>query len=85
MWYHDTVHRLFRDDLASVSISRLRAFGVVIRDTKWVEIVFGQGNDGLRREVDVVHRCFPNGGEWSFDVCLACKWRASSAPCAGEA
>ncbi len=36
MWYHDTVHRLFQDDLASVSISRLRASGVVTGDTKSV-------------------------------------------------
>ena len=56
-------HRLFQDDLASVSISRLRASGVVTFDTKSVEIVFGEGEDGLRREVKVVHRRFPNGGE----------------------
>jgi hypothetical protein len=59
-------HRLFQDDLASVSISRLRASGVVTFDTKSVEIVFGEGEDGLRRQVKVVHRRFPDGGEWSF-------------------
>jgi hypothetical protein len=72
MWYHSTVHRLFQDDLASVSISRLRASGIVTRDTKSVEIVFGEGHDGLRREVRVVHRRFPNGGEWSFFLCPVC-------------
>jgi hypothetical protein len=72
VWYHDTVHRLFQDDLASVSISRLRASGIVTRDTKSVEIVFGEGHDGLRREVRVVHRRFPNGGEWSFFLCPIC-------------
>jgi hypothetical protein len=65
-------HRLFQDDLASVSISRLRASGVVTRDTKSVEIVFGKGDDGLRRDVKVVHRRFPNGGEWSFFLCPVC-------------
>ena len=63
MWYHRTVHRLFQDDLPSISISRLRASGVVTSDTKSVDIVFGEGNDGLRREVKVAHRRFPNGGE----------------------
>jgi hypothetical protein len=67
-----TGHRLFQDDLASVSISRLRASGVVTSDTKSVEIVFGEGDEGLRREVKVVHRRFPNGGEWSFFVCPVC-------------
>ena len=61
--YNDTVHRLFQDDLASVSVSRLRASGVVTSDTKSVHIVFGKGDEGLRREVKVVHRRFPNGGE----------------------
>ena|ERR1700722_13050965 len=65
-------HRLFQDDLASVSISWLRASGVVTSDTTLVEIVFGKSNDGLRREVRVVHRRFPNGGEWSFFLCPVC-------------
>jgi hypothetical protein len=72
MWYHSTVHRLFQDDLASVSISRLRASRVVTRDTNSVEIVFGEGDDSLRREVRVVHHRFPNGGEWSFFLCPVC-------------
>jgi hypothetical protein len=63
MWYPDTVHRLFQDDLASVSIARLRASRVVTGDTKSVEIVFDEGDYGLRRKVKVVHRRFPNGGE----------------------
>jgi hypothetical protein len=66
-------HRLFQDDLASVSVSRLRASGVVTSDTKSVHIVFGAGNDGLRREVKVVHHRFPNGGEWSFFLCPVCE------------
>jgi hypothetical protein len=65
-------HRLFQDDLASVSISRMRASGVVTSDTKSVELVFGKGDDGLRRDVKVGHRRFPNGGEWSFFLCPVC-------------
>jgi hypothetical protein len=72
VWYHDTVHRLFQDDLASVSISRLRASGLVTSDTTSVHIVFGEGNDGLRREAKVVHCRFPNGGDWSFFLCPVC-------------
>jgi hypothetical protein len=37
-----------------------------------VEIVFGESDDGLRREVKVIHRRFPNGGEWSFFICPDC-------------
>jgi hypothetical protein len=50
----------------SPSISRLRASGVVNRDTKSVLISFGGGDDALRREILVQHRGFPNGGSWSF-------------------
>ena len=64
--------RLFQDDLASVSISRLRASGAVTSDTKSVDVVFCEGDKGLRREVKVVHRRFPNGGEWSFFLCPVC-------------
>jgi hypothetical protein len=81
---YSTVHRLFQDDLASVSISRLRASSVVTGETKSVDVVFGAGDDGLRREVKVGYCRFPNGCEWSFYVRPGCKWRASSALCAGE-
>jgi hypothetical protein len=72
MWYHSTVHRLFQDDLAFVSISRLRTSGVVTSATTSVHVAFGEGGDGLRREVEVVHCRFPNGGEWSFFLCPVC-------------
>jgi hypothetical protein len=52
MWYYDTVHRLFQDDLASISISRLRASGVATSGTKSVEIAFRVGEVSLRRELD---------------------------------
>ena len=76
---------LFQDGLGSVSISRMRALGAVTSDTKSVDIVFGEGDDGLAREVKVVYRRFPNGGSWSLYVCPACKSRASSALGEGEA
>ena len=78
-------HRLFQDDLPSVSISRLRASGVVTSDTKSVDIVFGEGDDGLRREVKVVHRRFPNGGEWSFFLCPVCEPSGARSQAAREA
>jgi hypothetical protein len=57
----------------------------VTSDMKSVDIVFGEGDDGLAHKVKVVYRRFPNGGSWSFYVCLACKSRASSALGEGEA
>jgi hypothetical protein len=72
LWYHNTVHRLFQDDLPFVSVSPLRASGVVTSDTESVHIVFGEGSDGLKREVKIVHRRFPNGGEWSLFLCPVC-------------
>jgi hypothetical protein len=41
----------------------------VTSETRLVEIVFGEDNDGLSREVEVVHHRFPNGGEWSLFLC----------------
>jgi hypothetical protein len=80
-WYRnfndlDVWAQIVSGRLASISISRLRASGVVTKVTKSVDIVFGEGNEGLRREVKVVHRRFPNGGEWSFFLCPTCSRRA---------
>jgi hypothetical protein len=70
-------HRFFQNDLlASPSVSRLRALGVVDWNTKSVLISFGEGDDALWREVHVTHRWFPNGGDWSFFVCPQCERRA---------
>jgi hypothetical protein len=70
-------HRYFQHALAtSPSVSRLRALGVVDRNTKSVLISFGEGDDALRREVRVTHRQFPNGGCWSFFTCPQCERRA---------
>jgi hypothetical protein len=66
-------HRLFQDDLpASPTISRLRASGVVIAETRSVVVTFGEGESALAREVRVTHQIFPNRGSWSFFVCPDC-------------
>jgi hypothetical protein len=71
------MHRNFQNDLpTSPSVSRLRALGVVNRNTKSVLISFGEGDDAVRREVRVTHRQFPNGGDWSFFACPQCERRA---------
>jgi hypothetical protein len=46
----------------SVSVSRLRAEGVINLDSTSTVVLGGF-------EVGVVHRVFPNGGSWSFFVC----------------
>jgi hypothetical protein len=65
-------HRLFQDNLPSVSISPLRTAGVVTSSTAWVVVTFGEGDSALKRRVGVTHVSFPNGGEWSFFVCPVC-------------
>ena len=66
MWYHDTVHRLFQDDLASVSISRLRASGVVTGDTKSVVLfsVTATMVSGARSRLSTA--AFPTAGNGRF-------------------
>lgn len=76
MWYHNTVPSIFQDDLPAVSISRLRAAGVVTPDMARVEIAFGKGDDVLRRVVGLWHRRFSNTGGWSLFVCPNCSRRA---------
>jgi hypothetical protein len=67
-------HRFFQDALpTSPSVSRLRALGVVDRNTKSILISFGEGDDALRREIRITHRQFPNGGSWSFFTCPQCE------------
>jgi hypothetical protein len=78
MWYYNTVHRLFQDDLPSVSISPMRASGVVTPDMEWVVVAFGEGDVALRRRVRLTHHKFRNGGSWSFFVCPDCGRRARS-------
>jgi hypothetical protein len=66
-------HRLFQDDLPSVSISPMRASGIVTPDVEWVVVAFGEGDSALKRRVRVTHHKFPNGGSWSFFVCPVCE------------
>jgi hypothetical protein len=60
-----------QDDYPSISISRLRATGAVTAVSTSVVVELA----GLKREVAVVHRHFPNGGSWSFFLCPACSRR----------
>ena len=70
-------HRYFQDALPmSPSVSRLRALGIIDRNTVSVLISFGEGDGVLRREVRVTHRQFSNGGCWSFFTCPQCERRA---------
>jgi hypothetical protein len=50
--------------------------GVVNRNTKSVVIAFGEGDEGLHREISITHRQFPHGGGWSFFTCPLCERRA---------
>ena len=65
-----------RDDLPAVSVSRLRASGAIAPDATSVVIAFGEGEAALKREVRLTHRCFPQGGSWSFFLCPSCSRRA---------
>jgi hypothetical protein len=83
-------HRYFQDALlTSPSASKLRALGVVNRNTKSVLISFGEGDDALRRKIRVTHRQFPNGGGWSFFSALnasgarVCSSSTTAQSCAG--
>jgi len=68
----------FKDDLPSVSSSRLRRAGAITPDSLSVKVSFGE----LEREIRVVHRQFPargplgKRGSWSFFLCPACDRRA---------
>jgi hypothetical protein len=54
----------------AVSVSRLRAEGVIKPDSTEVDVAFTQGDEvHIVRDIRVAHRIFPNGGSWSFFVC----------------
>jgi hypothetical protein len=77
------VGRTFRDDLQMVSVSPMRALGVITADTASTTVRFGESEFS----VQVTHRRFPNGGDWAFFVCPACGcrarklWLLDGAPC----
>jgi hypothetical protein len=67
-------HRLLLESLpVSESVSRLRAEGAITADMASIWIGFGAIE--LKREVQLEHRRFPNGGSWSFFLCPRCERR----------
>ena len=53
------------DDLPSVSVSRLRAWGEITAETKVTTVAFGE----VIFNVALALVRFPNGGSWSFFLC----------------
>jgi hypothetical protein len=53
------------DDLPSVSVSRLRAWGEITAETKVTTVAFGE----VIFNVALSLVRFPNGGSWSFFLC----------------
>lgn len=64
--------RLTQDDIPSISVSRLRAQGVVTAEMQSIRVAIA----GVEREVRLSHLRFANGGGWSFFVCPSCGRRA---------
>jgi hypothetical protein len=62
---------MFRDDLPSVKVSRLRALGEITADSTSTIVRLGESEFS----VGLVLRKFPNGGSWSFFRCPQCdRW-----------
>jgi hypothetical protein len=59
---------VFQDDLPNISISRLRATGVITAET--TEFVVRLAD--VKQTVGVKERRFPNGGSWSLFCCPSC-------------
>jgi hypothetical protein len=68
----DADSRIFFDQLVSVGVSRLRATGAIRLEDRQAVIPFGEQN----KLIGVAHTKFPNGGSWSYLVCLKCGRRA---------
>jgi hypothetical protein len=62
----------YLDDLPAVSISRLRAMGVITAETTTFRVQLGC----VEQIVRVHLRRFPNGGSWSLFGCPTCGKRA---------
>jgi hypothetical protein len=61
----------YRDDLPSVSISRLRALDIITAETTTFRVQLGH----VEKNVSVHLRKFPSGGSWSWFGCPTCgKW-----------
>ena len=64
-------YRVYREDLPAVSVSRLRALGVITADTTEFLVQLGH----IEKTVSVHLRRFPSGGSWSWFGCPTCgKW-----------
>jgi hypothetical protein len=63
---------VFQDDLPSISVSRLRALGVITAEMTRATIGLG----GVEVEVDLSLQKFPNGGSWSLFRCPCCGRKA---------
>jgi hypothetical protein len=65
------VPRIFQDDLPALSVSRLRALGVITTETTMFRVQLGD----VELDVSVHLRRFPSGGSWSWFGCPACgRW-----------
>jgi hypothetical protein len=65
------VVKLYREDLPAISISRLRAEGVIRPETKVFRVKLGH----VEQNVSVHLRKFPSGGSWSWFGCPTCgRW-----------
>ena len=62
----------YTDDLPAISISRLRAQGVVSAKTTEFTVRLGD----VEAVVGVTHMAFPNGGGWSYFLCPCCGRKA---------
>jgi hypothetical protein len=63
--------RLTKDDLPAISVSRLRARGLVTPAMTSVILKVAE----LEATIAVTHTTFPNGGGWSWFVCPQCQHR----------
>jgi hypothetical protein len=67
----DADSRIFFDQLASLSASRLKATGVIRLEDRQGVIAFGD----KQKVVGLAHTVFENGGVWSYFVCPRCGGR----------
>ena len=67
-WEAQPVVRVFRDDLPSIKVSRLRATGVITAEMASTIVQFGE----VGFSVGLALRRFPNGGSWSLFRCPQC-------------
>ena len=79
----DADSRIFFDELASLSASRLKATGVIRLEDQQALIPFGEQT----KLIGVAHTKFPNGGSWSYFRCPMCGarsrklWLIDDVPC----